>query len=770
MITNQYLNRITAVLMAVAVVITGTVWVWTQSDGFVSTGTHFDYEGSLFGENTVATIDIQVDEADWEELLTNATDKEYISADITINGKTVSNVGIRAKGNTSLSQVASDDTTDRYSFKVEFDHYITDQTYDGLDKLALNNIISDATYMKEYLSYQMLESIGVVTPLYGFANITVNGEPWGLYFSVEVLEESFAQRNYGSDYGKLYKPESDMTGGGGGPQEAGEPGENPKQAELGSLGDSQETDAAKQKQEHSASENDADTQEEEPSQTSSSSEETQAGTDSPTSGNGFPDAQGGEPGQGGGFGGGGFSLSGGSDLAFIDKDPSSYPDIFDNAVFDVTEADKQRVVDALEHLDTGEDLERYFDVDEILRYFAANTAMVNLDSYVGMMQHNYYLYEKDGKISVLPWDYNLSFGAFQSGSASDAVNFPIDTPVASNIEMEDRPLLNQLLAVEEYKEKYHQYLQEIVTNYFDSGLFELTITKLDALISSYVKEDATAFYTYEEYQTAIEELKEYGALRAESIRGQLDGSIPSTWAGQQEDSSALVDASSIDLNVMGMQGGGNMGGGPGSQQDENFSEQSGQKNDRSPSSDSNGESEGADLSGSGEEGQASMEAPQTSPEGSETPTGVPSEPTTGNASGTPNSLGDSSENASSSSMESSAGGDPSVQGGANRPGEQDLGINLDQETLQQVRTILQSGGTGRELTQEQKNQLFALGITEEQIQTIQDSLGNRRMPGMNSSSGQTAISAQAWWILGICVAAMAFGLLFVIFFRRRRYH
>ena len=239
----------------------------------------------------------------------------------------------------------------------------------------------------------------------------------------------------------------------------------------------------------------------------------------------------------------------------------------------------------------------------------------------------------------MPRDYNLSFGAFQSGSASDAVNFPIDTPVASNIEMEDRPLLNQLLAVEEYKEKYHQYLQEIVTNYFDSGLFELTITKLDALISSYVKEDATAFYTYEEYQTAIEELKEYGALRAESIRGQLDGSIPSTWAGQQEDSSALVDASSIDLNVMGMQGGGNMGGGPGSQQDENFSEQSGQKNDRSPSSDSNGESEGADLSGSGEEGQASMEAPQTSPEGSETPTGVPSEPTTGNASGTPNSLG-----------------------------------------------------------------------------------------------------------------------------------
>lgn len=769
MITNQYLNRITAVLMAVAVVITGTVWIWTQSDGFVSTGTHFDYEGSLFGENTVATIDIQVEKTDWEDLLANATDKEYISADITINGKTVSNVGIRAKGNTSLSQVAIDDTTDRYSFKVEFDHYITDQTYDGLDKLALNNIISDATYMKEYLSYQMLESIGVATPLYGFANITVNGEPWGLYFSVEVLEESFAQRNYGSDYGKLYKPESDMAGGGRGPQEAEGSGEKRQQAELASLtvsegAGSQETDVAKLEPEHSAWENPADVQADEPRPTSSSVEGTQEGTASPPDANGSPGMQGGGPGQGGGFGGD-FSLSGGSDLAFIDRNPSSYPDIFDNAVFDVTEADKQKVVDALEHLDAGEDLEHYFDVDEILRYFAANTAMVNLDSYVGMMQHNYYLYEKDGKISILPWDYNLSFGAFQSGSASDAVNFPIDTPVASNIEMEDRPLLNQLLAVDEYKEKYHQYLQEIVANYFDSGLFELTITKLNALLSSYVRDDATAFYTYEEYQAAIEELKEYGALRAESIRGQLDGSIPSTWAGQQEDSSALVDASSVDLNVMGTQRGGNMGGWPGGQRNENVPAWSGQENNRNPSSES---------SGPGEAGKTSEEAPtgtpQTSAEGTDARTGVPSEPQAGNASGTPNSLGDSSQDTSSSSIEPSVGGAPSVPRGGNRPSRQDMGFHLDEETLQQVMTILQSGGTGQELTQEQNDQLLALGITEEQIQTIQDSFGNRHMPGMDSSSGQTAISAQAWWILGGCVAAMAAGLLFVIFFRRRRYH
>ena len=51
-------------------------------------------------------------------------------------------------------------------------------------------------------------------------------------------------------------------------------------------------------------------------------------------------------------------------------------------------------------------------------------------------------------------------------------------------------------------------------------------------------------------------------LRAESVEGQLDGTIPSTTSGQREDSSNLVDASDIDISVMGtfMCGGGNMGG------------------------------------------------------------------------------------------------------------------------------------------------------------------------------------------------------------------
>ena len=84
--------------------------------------------------------------------------------------------------------------------------------------------------------------------------------------------------------------------------------------------------------------------------------------------------------------------------------------------------------------------------------------LVNLDSYVSSMKHNYYLYENNGQISILPWDFNLAFAGFQSNSASSAVNFPIDTPV-QGVDLSERPLLGKLLEVEEYSPVSYTHLR-----------------------------------------------------------------------------------------------------------------------------------------------------------------------------------------------------------------------------------------------------------------------------------------------------------------------
>ena len=66
---------------------------------------------------------------------------------------------------------------------------------------------------------------------------------------------------------------------------------------------------------------------------------------------------------------------------------------------------------------------------------AATTAQ----GYTGSMIHNYYLYEEDGQLSMIPWDYNLAFGGFQGGQdATSMVNYPIDTPVSGGT-VDSRP-------------------------------------------------------------------------------------------------------------------------------------------------------------------------------------------------------------------------------------------------------------------------------------------------------------------------------------------
>lgn len=80
-------------------------------------------------------------------------------------------------------------------------------------------------------------------------------------------------------------------------------------------------------------------------------------------------------------------------------------------------------------------------MEEVIRYFVVHNFVCNGDSYTGTMIHNYYLYEEDGRLSMLPWDYNLAYGTFQPSDTTETVNTPIDTPVSGGAG-EDRPMVS----------------------------------------------------------------------------------------------------------------------------------------------------------------------------------------------------------------------------------------------------------------------------------------------------------------------------------------
>ena len=511
-------------------------------------GVRQQYESSLFGTELV-TVDIQMDADDWQEMLDNAINEEYYVCDVVINGQTFSNAGIRPKGNTSLSQVASSDS-DRFSFKIEFDHYQDGQNCWGLDKLVLNNLMSDATYIKEYLVYDMFDFLDMPASEYAMAQVSVNGTDWGVYLTLEGVEESFLTRNFGSAAGDLYKPES-MGGGGPGGMKGKDLAEVRRmmgfEDEAGKTAETTDdtTDATTQAMPDFAGQPpEFDGQ---PPQMG----EMPDGQTAPADMHQRPDRM------NGGMGGGN-----GADLVYSDDDPGSYSTIWEGAVTDTNDADHERVVAALKKISAG-DLSG-LDVDLMARYMAVQTFVVNLDSLSGNMAHHYYLYEKDGRVTLLPWDYNLAFGGFMSGSASSTINFPIDTPV-SGVTLEDRPIFAAILNDEDACARYHDYLRQLCEEYVGGGRFTIAYQQLrnllDGRAGSDTQTDPTGFYTSDEYEQAVTLLKTVVEKRAESILGQLDGTIPSTTDGQQAAPDALVDASGIDLTILGTQGGGGHGGG-----------------------------------------------------------------------------------------------------------------------------------------------------------------------------------------------------------------
>lgn len=164
------------------------------------------YAAHIFQEDTVNEINIEIDEADWQDMLDNPLEEEYHKANVTINGETVGNVAIRTKGNTSLTSVANSDS-DRYSFKLDFDYYDNNGNYYGLKKLCLNNNYSDNSSMREYISYKIMGEMGLDVPECAYSHITVNGEEWGLYLAVEPVDEVFLAAHFADATGDLYKPE-----------------------------------------------------------------------------------------------------------------------------------------------------------------------------------------------------------------------------------------------------------------------------------------------------------------------------------------------------------------------------------------------------------------------------------------------------------------------------------------------------------------------------------------------------------------------------------
>ncbi len=154
-------------------------------------------------------------------------------------------------------------------------------------------------------------------------------------------------------------------------------------------------------------------------------------------------------------------------------------------------------------------IDSILDVDQVMWMLAFNSVLVNLDSYTGMLCHNYYLYrDLNGGYHPVVWDMNLSFGAFRFAGLD---KLPLRTSQMQEMSPfihykqrnKKRPLITNLLGNDLYRKIYIAHIKTILKENFTNQQYLERARKVHKLIEPEVKLDSNKLYSYEAFTQNI---------------------------------------------------------------------------------------------------------------------------------------------------------------------------------------------------------------------------------------------------------------------------
>lgn len=145
---------------------------------------------ALFASQDLQRVDLFLHSADWAKLKAEFQANTYYPADLTLNGQTVRNIGIRSRGRGSRS-------ANKPGLRVDFDRYTTAQRFLGLKSFVLDNVTQDASGVHESVSMAFYARLGIAAPREIHTRLFVNNEYAGLYVIVESVDKEMLARVFG---------------------------------------------------------------------------------------------------------------------------------------------------------------------------------------------------------------------------------------------------------------------------------------------------------------------------------------------------------------------------------------------------------------------------------------------------------------------------------------------------------------------------------------------------------------------------------------------
>jgi spore coat protein CotH len=161
-----------------------------------------DISWKLYDDSQVAVIQITMSASALSYMYNNPTSDSLHIASVHFSNalidETIDSVGIRIRGNTSRY-------SQKKSFKLDFNQYKRGRRFFNLKALNLNGEHNDPSIIRSKLVWDLCKDIGMKGSRAAHSTVSINGIYYGLYISVENIDDDFLQKNYSDDSGNLWK-------------------------------------------------------------------------------------------------------------------------------------------------------------------------------------------------------------------------------------------------------------------------------------------------------------------------------------------------------------------------------------------------------------------------------------------------------------------------------------------------------------------------------------------------------------------------------------
>ena len=172
-----------------------------QSDLKSSEATASTDSKGLYDAGTLRTLYLRFHDEDWYAQLNvfYRTDVE-VPAELVVDGKVYSDVGVRARGTSSYFTVRSP----KKSFNIAIDYGDDNQRLYGYKTLNLLNGHVDASFLREVL-YNRIARDYIPAMKTNLVKLVINGKSWGVYINLQQFNKDFLDEWFGTRAGVRWK-------------------------------------------------------------------------------------------------------------------------------------------------------------------------------------------------------------------------------------------------------------------------------------------------------------------------------------------------------------------------------------------------------------------------------------------------------------------------------------------------------------------------------------------------------------------------------------